>query len=195
MKNNKIEKSVQKHTSQRYLIVIFCLFFIIIPYLITWFLVGEFNFLKLNWLLHSINKIYVFNINILYIFFGIMGLSILFFVLFLFVFKFLKLDTIPFMMMSHIIGISAIVTGLIPYYDKTLPYIIIARFLIVIFLALFFFFLFNFITNKIMFSTRNYYDVYREYKKEENEKQKLNNDINDLIKKPKENDYIEIEKE
>lgn len=140
MKNNKIGNNIQAYVSKKYLIIIFCLFFIVIPYLLTWFLVGEFDLLKLNWFHFGENNNYIFNLNILYIFLGIIVISIFFFILFLLCFKLLKLDAIPFMIMSHVIGISSIVTGLIPYYEKTISYIIIARFLIVIFLALFFFF-------------------------------------------------------
>lgn len=195
MKDIKTNKDIKNYTSQKYLIVAFCLFFIIVPYLISWFLIGEFNFLKLNWFHHLENNVYVFNLNILYTILGIIGLSIIFFIIFLFLFKILKLDSIPFIIMSHVIGISAIVTGLIPYTNKTFSYIIIARFLIVIFLALIFFFLFNFISNKILLSTNINYQIYKDYVKDEKEKQKMNKDMNDLIEKHKEKDYIEIEKE
>lgn len=192
---NKIEKNTKNYVSKKHLIITFCLLFILVPYLVTWALVGEFDLLKLNWLVPFFNGNYTFNLNILYIFLGIISFSILMFLPFFFFLNCFKLNAIPFIIMSNVMGISAIVTGLIPYDNKSISYIIIARFIIVIFASLIFFFLFNFIFNKIMLSSRNHYDIYRDYKKEENEHKKMSNDIDNLIKNRKEKDYIEIEKE
>lgn len=196
MISNKNKISVKNYVSKKHLVIIFCLSFIWIPYLIVWLLFGEFNLLKLNWFKVSTeSNDYVFNLNIFYIFLGIICFSLLLFIIFFNAFKLLKLNSMPFIIMSHAIGVSAIVTGLIPYNDGNFTYIIISRFLIVISIALLFFFLTNFIINKIMLSSRNQYDIYREYKEEELESKKINNDIDNLIKDKDEKDYIEIEKE
>lgn len=178
-------------------VVIFLFLFILVfvPYLILFLLVGEINLLKMNWLKFATNDYnYVFNLNILYIILGIMALSILFFIIFKFLFKIVDLDIIPFIFLTHSICIATIVTGLIPYNTSNFPYIIIARFIIVIFSSLIIFFIVNYITNIIMFNSVNSYNYYSKFKKDNLDQKEIVNSI-EKFKDKNEKDYIEIEKD
>ncbi len=178
-------------------IVLFLFLFILvfIPYLIVFLLVGEINLLKLNWIkIATENNSYIFNMNILYIIIGIIGLSILSFLIFKFLFKLVNYDAIPFIFMTHVICITTIVSGLIPYTTSNFVYIIIARFFIVIVSSLIIFFITNYITNIIMANSSNAYDYYKKFK-EENLKQKEFNDVIKHLKDDNEKDYVEIEKD
>lgn len=192
---NNVFVSNKKVTTPRIMVFLFCLGLIFCPYLLTWLLVGEFDLLNVNWLMFAFNNNpYVFNLNILYIFIGIILLTIIAFSILKYVFKLVNWDCLPFLIMTHVICITTITSGLISYTKDNLTYIIIARFVMVIVAGLISFFLFNFIANKIMLSSIDAFNFFVAFKKNKEKQDELSK-ANDIFKNDNEKDYIEVEKE
>ncbi|MDE5553270.1 MAG: hypothetical protein K2I67_01870 [Malacoplasma sp.] len=168
---------------------LFC-FLIIIFYLLIWILIGEFNLLSLNWFNQSN---YSFDLKILYWSFGIVLFSILFFIILYFL-KVVKIDLIPFLLMSNTIGMVTIFSAGIPIPagENSSIYIVMARFFIVIFSGLIIFFISNAVVIRIMLNSPYSHYIYEQYKKEAQETASIKKEIDERKKSKKQKDYVEI---
>lgn len=165
-------------------------FLIIILYLLIWILIGEFNLLGLNWFNQSN---YSFNLKLLYWCFGVILFTILFFIIFYFL-KIVKIDLIPFLFMSNVIGIVTIFSvGIpIPSGENSSIYIVMARFFIVICSGLIIFFISNAVIIRIMLNSPSSYYIYEQYKKEAQETASIKKEMDERKKAKKQKDYVEI---
>lgn len=170
------------------------LLLVFIPFIIIWVLVGEFNVLKNNWIIpFKGNNQFMFNPMIFVPMFIVLVLSIGVIVI-LYYCKLVNFDTLPFITMFNAMGFSTILSGLIPYNQNILTYIVISRFLIVIVVSLITFFIFNKITNSYLMDSSNSYLLYREFKKEIIEDSIERKKMKDFIGKNKEDNFIEVDK-
>lgn len=193
--NKFVQENYVNVTTSKLTTFLFLFFFIFVPYLLVFLLLGEVNLLKLNWLkIATENSSYIFNLNIMYIMFGIIAASILLFIIFKYLFKKVNLDLIPFICITHTICITTITSGLIPYNQSNFVYIIIARFVLVIVLALIIFFISNSISNFFMLKSPSSYDYYQKFIEEEKKQKEIVKSA-DKFKNKDEKDYIEVEKD
>lgn len=199
--SGKINSSRKTKSIYNVLIV----FLVLLFYLIPWILVGEIDSLNLHWFITPFQSVengvlvtreIFFNLNILYIFATIWLFSIIFFVLFKFVFNKINWDSLPFLVMSNMMGLALFCTGFIPYTTANAQWIIIARFVIILFVSLISFFITNAFTSKILLNGNDSSLIYEELKNEYMELKRMKQENDAFIgKNTKEKDYIEIEEE
>lgn len=168
-------------------------FLIILLYVLLWILGGEFNLLNLKWF-DNVN--YSFNLNLLYWSLGIMLFSILLFIILYFT-KVIKLDLIPFLLMSNTIGVVTIFSAGIPIPkgNDSAIYIVMARFFIVIASSLIVFFVSNSFVLKMMLNSPYAHEIYQQYKDDLKETQKIKKEINETKNKDSSKTYIDITEE
>lgn len=176
---------------------------IIISYLIAWLLVGEIDLLNLKWFITPfqymkdgvlVTREIFFNMNILYIWIGIIGLCLFVFSILKFWLQKINWDILPFIVMGNVIGIVLFCTGFIPYTKENSIWIILARFIIIITAGLISFFSTNAITTKILLSGNDSAFIYEELKDEYQELKKIKKENDSFLKsREKEKNYIEID--
>ncbi|MEG1821135.1 MAG: hypothetical protein RR201_02735 [Malacoplasma sp.] len=181
-------------------------FIIIVPYLIIWLLLGDVNLLKLDWIVPvgikisetAINSKLILNYYIFLTLIAVFIFSIIIFILIKFVFKKASFDLIPFCIMFNAMGISTVLSGLIPFYEDTKTYIIISRFIIVIVATLLSFFIFTKLSTYLLFKYEDINRIAVDYKVDEVKLEQIKKEYNDIkTKQNKENNetFIEVIKE
>lgn len=175
---------------------LFCLITILM-YLLVWVLIGEINALGYNWFSYQTSTINgYFNLNILYWCIGAFLFSIALFLVLYFI-RFVKIDLIPFLVMSNTIGMVTIFSAGVPIPDgsDTFTYIVMARFFIVIACALVAFFATNWIVVKLMVNSSYAHVIFSQYQKEKIESIKIKKEHEEIKSKNKPKDYIEVVEE
>lgn len=178
------------YTSKKSNIIFFNLFLLIL-YIIIWMLFGEFNLSKENWL-NKLNQ--AINFNLLYLLIAIFVFSFILFTLIKIFTNIFRLDALPFIFSTNIIGIVTIISALIPI-NSNKELIIIARFLIVIASSLITFFVTNAIVNACLLKTQKSTNIFLEYVDEFEKSKEISNELKDIKENNNEKDYIEIERE
>lgn len=187
------KESKKNFTTNKIVVVLFSIFVVIIPYIVIWLLFGEFNLLKLNWLLAQTNESkQFFDFRILLVFFGEVCFSVLVYLLLFFVFKKIKIDAISYIIMSHFMGMITILTGLLSL-KISLMLIIVLRFLIIILSSFLVFFIVNYFVMKLMLNNNNAILIFNEYQQDYVDLKKINEECK-FLNKDSEKDYIEVEK-
>ncbi|QMT98299.1 hypothetical protein H3143_02210 [Mycoplasma tullyi] len=173
------------------IITLFLLIFVVGYYVIIWVLFGEFNLLKLNWLLgegviitqdQMINE-KNFNPLILAFIIPPLGVYFLFILLIRYAFKQTAYDLIPLTYSFSIALITIILSGLFKFANQGL--VIFGRIVLVILVFSISFFLLVFIINKLMvrLDLKNDYVYLNDLVEENKNKLKRNQEIKQL-KKP-----------
>ena len=187
------KESGKNFTTNKIVVVLFAIFVVIIPYIVIWLLFGEFNLLKLNWLLAQTNESkQFFDFRILLVFFGEVCFSILVYLVLFFVFKKIKIDAISYIIMSHFMGMTTILTGLL-FLKISLILIIVLRFLIIILSSFLIFFIVNYFVMKLMLNNNSAILIFNEYQQDYVDLKKINEECK-FLNKDSEKDYIEVEK-
>ncbi|MEG2235986.1 MAG: hypothetical protein RR144_06105 [Clostridia bacterium] len=100
--------------------------------------------------------------------------------------------------MFNAMGISTVISGLIPFYEDTKTYIIISRFIIVIVATLLSFFIFTKLSTYLLFKYEDINRIAVDYKVDEVKLEQIKKEYNDIkTKQNKENNetFIEVIKE
>ncbi|WP_027122076.1 MPN565 family protein [[Mycoplasma] imitans] len=184
-------KSSQYKKTKPWITTLFILIFVVVYYVLIWVLLGEFNLLKLNWLLGegvivtSDQMINQQNFNLLILAFIIppLGFYLIIILLIKYVLKQTGYDLIPLTYSFSIAMITIILSGLFKFANQGL--IIFGRIVLVIAVFCISFFLLVFITNRIMirFDFRNDYVYLNDLLEEKKNKNKRSEQIKQL-KKP-----------
>lgn len=173
------------------ILTLFLLFFVVGYYVVIWVLFGEFNLLKLNWLLgegviitqdQMINQ-RNFNPLILAFIFPPLGVYFLLILLIRYLFKRTAYDLIPLTYSFSIALITIILSGLFKFANQRL--IIFGRIVLVIVVFSISFFLLVFIINKLMIRLDLKHDyVYLNDLLEENQNKNKRSEQIKQLKKP-----------
>ncbi|MDC4163419.1 hypothetical protein LNO75_02365 [Mycoplasma sp. T363T] len=158
-------KSSHYKKTKPWIITLFLLIFVFGYYLTIWVLLGEFNLLKLNWLLGegviitNDQQINERNFNLLILIFLIPPLGVYFILILIikYLFKQTAYDLIPLTYSFSLAMITTILSGLFNFANQGI--IIFARIVLVITVFSISFFFLVFITNKLLIK----FDQYNDY--------------------------------
>lgn len=177
----------------------FTAFGLIIIFFIYWILFCDPNVLKINWFrspYFDSKGVYhdgLINLNVVWVLLGIIGVSIIYFIVLKFVIRKADYDLLPFITMPITIGIMLMVSGFIPFNQTNKNWILFARFIIVFLSTIIIFFISIKVTNKILLNSSSASYIYENIKKDYEEMDKIERETKAFVgERKKEKDYIEI---
>lgn len=193
LKSNSLEKR-----TKGWIKTFTCLFFIVV-FFVYWLIFCDPNICKINWFRSPYfdkNGVFhesLFNLNVIWIIFGLFGFCIIYFIFLKFIFRISDYDIIPFIVMPCMIGLMLMVSGFIPFNQKNKNWILFARFIVVFISTIIVFFISIRISNLILLKSSNAGYIYENIKKDYEEMDKIERETKAFTgRKDKKEEYIEI---